>query len=189
MTFSRGTLTLLAAVLLVACGDTTEQRGSAPPERQRQPPARTQPPPEARTRPSPEQQQQPGQIDREAVARSLEAICSRFEQTSGDLVDRVARAVDGRDADAAAEQVPAVLAQLRQLVNEARELPSSPEGRELRDAVQRSLEEDVEATRRLEQALAGGLEDPRAVAAAFSALSDLARSRDQLAELGLERCA
>lgn len=188
MTLERGILTLVTAGLLVGCGDTTPQQGSPPPERQRQPPAQTQPPPPAQPQPSP-QQQPPGQLDREAVARSLEAICSRFEQTGGDLVDRVARVVEGEDADAAAEQVPAVLAQLQQIVSEVENLPTSPEGAELRDAVRRSLEEDVEATRRLEQALGDGLEDPRAVAAAFSALSDLARSRDQLAELGLERCA
>jgi len=188
MTLWRGTLTLLAAGLLVACGDTTQQQGSAPPENPRQPPTRTQPPPPTRTQPPPEQPP-PGQLDREAVARSLEAICSRFEQTGGDLVDRVARAVEGQDADAAAQEVAAAQAQLRRLVDEAQDLPSSPEGRELRDAVQRSLQEDVEATRRLEQALSDGLEDPRAVAGAFGALSDLARSRDQLAELGLEQCA
>ena len=187
MTFLRGILTLLTAGLLLDCGDTTEKQGSAPPE-QRQPPAQTQPPPPTQRQPSPEQQQ-PGQPDREAVARSLEAICARFEQTGGDLVDRVARAGEGRDADAAAQQVPAVLAQLQELVTEVEELPSSPEGQELRDAVQRSLEEDVEATRRLEQALRDGLEDPRAVAGAFSALSDLTRSRDQLAQLGLAQCA
>ncbi|HEV2770294.1 MAG TPA: hypothetical protein VGV40_08950 [Solirubrobacteraceae bacterium] len=188
MTFLRAILTLLTAGLLVACGDTTEQQGSAPPE-QRQPPAQTQPPPPTQRQPSPEQPEQPGQPDRDAVARSLEGICARFEQTGGDLVDRVARAVESRDADAAAEQVPAVLAQLQQLVTEVEELPSSPEGQELRDAVQRSLEEDVEATRRLEQSLRDGLEDPRAVAGAFSALSDLTRSRDQLAQLGLAQCA